>query len=229
MTASTTHETRPTSSARMNGVLFLLSLSVLINYIDRSNLAIAAELIKHEILISDWQLGLLLSAFFWTYALMQIPAGWLVDRFDVKWVFAAGFFVWSASTAITGLLHGFTALLIIRVILGLGESVTFPSCGKILGTYFKTRHRGFANSMLMVGLALGPALGMWVGGRAVGRFGWRPFFLMLGLAGLLWLPPWFAWMPRRPDAPTRSHGHRAGFLDILRQRSAWGTCVGQAS
>lgn len=86
----------------MNGVLFLLSLSVLINYIDRSNLAIAAELIKHEIGISDLQLGILLSAFFWIYALMQIPAGWLVDRFDVKWVFAAGFFLWSTSTAITG-------------------------------------------------------------------------------------------------------------------------------
>jgi ACS family D-galactonate transporter-like MFS transporter len=227
MTAPTTREAP--SSARMNGVLFLLSLSVLINYIDRSNLAIAAELIKHEILISDWQLGLLLSAFFWTYALMQIPAGWLVDRFDVKWVFAAGFFVWSASTAITGLLHGFAALLIIRVILGLGESIVFPSCGKILGSYFTDRHRGFANSILMVGLALGPALGMWVGGRAVGRFGWRPFFLMLGLAGLLWLPPWFAWMPRRPDAPTRSHGQTTGLLDILRQRSAWGTCIGQAS
>src|SRR5580698_451200 len=229
MTASTTHETRPTSSARMNGVLFLLSLSVLINYIDRSNLAIAAELIKHEILISDWQLGLLLSAFFWTYALMQIPAGWLVDRFDVKWVFAAGFFVWSASTAITGLLHGFAALLIIRVILGLGESVTFPSCGKVLGSHFKENRRGFANAMVMVGLALGPALGMWVGGRAVGRFGWRPFFLILGLAGLLWLPLWSVCMPRRTDAPSRAQMSMAGYFDILARRSAWGTCVGQAS
>ena len=213
----------------MNGVLLLLSLSVLINYIDRSNLAIAAELIKHEILISDWQLGLLLSAFFWTYALMQIPAGWLVDRFDVKWVFAAGFFVWSASTAITALLHGFVALLIIRVILGLGESITFPSCGKILGSYFTDRHRGFANSILMVGLALGPALGMWVGGRAVGRFGWRPFFLILGLAGLLWLPLWSVCMPRRTDAPSRAQMSMAGYFDILARRSAWGTCVGQAS
>jgi len=227
MTAPMTHEAP--SNARMNGVLFLLALSVLINYIDRSNLSIAAELIKHEIHITDFQLGTLLSAFFWTYALMQIPAGWLVDRFDVKWVFAAGFLLWSASTAVTGLLHGFAALLIIRVILGLGESVAFPSYGKVLGSHFKESSRGFANAMIMVGLALGPALGMWVGGRAVGRFGWRPFFLMLGLAGLLWLPLWSAWMPRRTDSPHRSQAFAAGFLDILRQRSAWGTCVGQAS
>jgi MFS family permease len=213
----------------MNGVLFLLSLSVLINYIDRSNLGIAADLIKDELHISDLQLGILLSAFFWPYALMQIPAGWLVDRFDVKWVFAAGFFVWSASTTITGILHGFAALLVIRVILGLGESVAFPSYSKVLCGYFKERHRGFANAMIMAGLAFGPALGIWLGGTAVGRFGWRPFFVVLGLAGLLWLPLWFAWMPRRAAAPPRPRVQTAGLLDILRQRSAWGTCIGQSS
>src|SRR5579863_6281687 len=173
MTAPTPHEAP--SNARMNGVLFLLSLSVLINYVDRSNLGIAADLIKDELRISDLQLGILLSAFFWPYALMQIPSGWLVDRFDVKWVFATGFFVWSASTAITGLLRGFAALLVMRVILGLGESVAFPSYSKILGGHFKERHRGFANAMIMAGLAFGPALGIWLGGSAVGRFGWRPF------------------------------------------------------
>ena len=186
MPATTTYEA-PRGSGT-NRLLFLLAASVLINYIDRSNLSIAAPLIKDELGISAWQLGKLLSAFFWTYALMQIPAGWLVDRFDVKWVFAAGFFIWSASTAITGFLHGFTALLIIRVILGLGESVAFPSYGKILCGHFSESRRGFANAMLMAGLALGPALGMWVGGSAVGRFGWRPFFVTLGLGGFALAP-----------------------------------------
>src|SRR5277367_628824 len=101
------------SASRATGlhrVLFLLSLSVFINYIDRSNLSIAAPLLKDELHLSASQLGVLLSAFFWTYGLMQIPAGWLVDRFDVKWVFAAGFLLWSTATAVTGLLHGFAAL-----------------------------------------------------------------------------------------------------------------------
>ena len=167
----------PQRSDGMNGVLFLLGLSVLLNYIDRSNLSIAAPLFKDELHISNTQLGTLLSAFFWTYALMQIPAGWLVDRFDVKWVFAAGFFIWSAATAITGILHGFAALLTIRVVLGLRRIgclslLQQDSCG-----HFREDRRGFANGMIIAGLALGPAIGMLVGGRAVGRFGWRPFFL----------------------------------------------------
>jgi len=213
----------------MNRVLFLLTISVLINYIDRSNLSIAAPLLKDELRISASQLGTLLSAFFWTYALLQTPAGWLVDRFDVKWVFAAGFFLWSAATAVTGFLHGFLALLLIRVIVGMGESVAFPSYSKILCGHFKESRRGFANAMIMAGLSLGPALGMWVGGGAVDRFGWRPFFIGLGLMALLWLPPWLAWMPRGSGTPARPSEQRYGYLDILRQRSAWGTCIGQSS
>src|ERR1700678_1721734 len=104
-----------TCSAGMNRVLLMLGLSVFINYIDRSNLSIAAPMLKDELHLSASQLGVLLSAFFWTYGCLQIPAGWLVDRFDVKWVFAAGFFVWSTATAVTGFLHGFAAWIVIRI------------------------------------------------------------------------------------------------------------------
>ena len=216
-----------TETPGMNAVLFLLTLSVLINYIDRSNLSIAAPLIKDELGLSAWQLGKLLSVFFWTYALMQIPAGWLVDRFDVKWVFAAGLLVWSVATTVTGILHGFAALVAVRLILGLGESVAFPSYSKILRVHFRESRRGFANAMIMTGLALGPALGMLVGGTAVARFGWRPFFVALGIAGLLWLAPWWGLMPRRTTRFERASSGGSGYLPILKQRSAWGTCIGQ--
>lgn len=211
---------------RMNVVIGLIGLSILINYIDRSNLSIAAPLIKDELGITGTQLGKLLSAFFYTYALLQIPAGWVADRFDVKWVLALGFLVWSASTAVTGLLHGFAALLVARIVLGVGESIAFPSSGKIIASHFQESRRGFANSIVMTGLALGPALGIWIGGNAVGRFGWRPFFLALGLIGLLWLVPWWICMPRRtaPASPVNILP-QAGILAILRQRSAWGTCI----
>jgi MFS family permease len=213
----------------MNLVLFLLCLSVLINYIDRSNLSIAAPLLQSELGISNTQLGTLLSAFFWLYAFMQIPAGWLVDRFDVKWVFAAGFLVWSAATAVTGVLHGFVALFAIRLVLGVGESVAFPSYGKILCTHFSEGNRGFANALLLSGLSLGPALGMFIGGNVVGRFGWRPFFLALGLIGLLWLVPWVTSMPRRTGPVELPAFPWSGWVPILRQRSAWGTAFGQAA
>jgi MFS family permease len=160
----------------MNRVVFLLALSVLINYIDRSNLSIAAPLLQDELRISSTQLGTLLAAFFWTYGLMQIPAGWLVDHFDVKWVFAVGFVVWSAATAVTGSLHSFAALIAIRVILGFGESVAFPSYSRILSTYFTEVRRGLPNALIMAGLSLGPAVGILVGGTVIGAFGWRPFF-----------------------------------------------------
>jgi MFS transporter, ACS family, D-galactonate transporter len=220
---------RAASDPRMNRVLFLLGLSVLINYIDRSNLSIAAPLIKDELNISGAQLGTLLAGFFYTYALLQIPAGWLVDRFDVKWVFGLGFFIWSASTAVTGLLHGFAALLAARIVLGIGESVAFPAYGKIVGTHFQESRRGFANSVVITGLALGPALGMLIGGNVVGRFGWRPFFLVLGLAALLWLLPWWAWMPPSPSRPKRRNEPTMGVIAILRQISTWGTCLCQFS
>jgi MFS family permease len=216
------------ASRAMNRVVFLLALSVFINYIDRSNLSIAAPLLKDELGISAAQLGTLLSVFFWTYGCMQIPAGWLVDRFEVKWVFAAGFFVWSAATAVTGILHGFTAWIVIRVILGIGESIAFPAYSKILGSgCFTESRRGLGNAAIMAGLSLGPAVGMLVGGSVVGRFGWRPFFLVLGLGSLLWLIPWLAWMPSgtTPTAPQTTSGVRV--FHIFRERSAWGTCLGQ--
>ena len=133
MTHSATQDRK---SAGMNGVLILLGLSIFINYIDRANLSVAAPLLRTELGLSPTQLGILLSAFFWTYACMQLVAGWLADRFDVKWVFAIGFFAWSAATAVTGLIHTFDLLLVMGILLGIGESVAYPCYCKIFATHF---------------------------------------------------------------------------------------------
>jgi MFS transporter, ACS family, D-galactonate transporter len=223
--------THPTSSTEkvpptLLRVLILLGLSVFINYIDRANLSVAAPLLKSELGLSASRLGILLSAFFWTYSCMQPLAGWLVDRLEVKWIFAIGFFVWSAATAITGAVHTFATLLVARVILGIGESVAYPSYSKIFASHLLESQRGFANSIIGAGQALGPAVGFLFGGDLVARFGWRPFFVVLGLVSLLWLGPWFQWMPRtlKPQRADNEEGPRIG--EILAHRSSWGTWIG---
>jgi MFS family permease len=222
-------------SPELARILALLAVSVFINYIDRGNLSIAAPLLKDELGLSASRLGILLSSFFWTYATFQLVSGWLVDRFDVGWVMAGGFFLWSAATAVTGVVHGFALLLAVRLVLGIGESVAYPSYSKILARYFSEEHRGFANSVIVAGNTLGPGFGMLLGGMLMARYGWRSFFIVLGVASLLWLLPWLQWRPREQTA---SAVHAASdqvmttliakpsLLEILRQRSAWGTCVG---
>jgi ACS family D-galactonate transporter-like MFS transporter len=206
-------------------VLLLLALSAFINYVDRGNLSIAAPLLKDELHISASQLGVLLSAFFWTYACLQPFSGWLVDRLNVNLVFAGGFFIWSGATAATGLVHTFAALMILRLLVGMGESVTYPSYGKILALNFEEEQRGFANAVISAGQVLGPGLGMLFGGMLVGRFGWRPFFLGLGLISLLWLFPWARWMPKKRHSGT-ALADAPSLGEFLRLRSAWGTSFG---
>jgi MFS transporter, ACS family, D-galactonate transporter len=224
VTTSTSEAVHNSRSDKLPIVLALLVFSVFINYIDRGNLSIAAPLIKDELGLSGSQLGILLSSFFWTYGLFQILSGWLVDRFNVNWVMAIGFFLWSAATGATGLLHGFVALLVVRLILGIGESVAYPSYSRILAKHFPESQRGFANSVIASGLACGPAFGILLGGMLMARFGWRSFFIVVGLISLLWLVPWFRWMPRGPGlAPTRHWAPAPTTLEILQQRSAWGS------
>lgn len=222
-----THPSSPDQrSAGMNGVLVLLGFSIFINYIDRANLSVAAPLLKNELSLSATQVGVLLSAFFWTYACMQPIAGWLADRFEVKWVFAIGFFAWSAATAVTGTIHAFVALLVMRVLLGIGESVAYPCYSKIFATHFVEHQRGVANSIIGAGQALGPGLGILFGGTLVARFGWRPFFIGLGVVSLLWLAPWFRCMPRAGGHKEGSIDQGPAVLEIISQRSAWGTWIG---
>jgi MFS family permease len=207
-------------------VVILLVLSVSINYIDRGNLSIAAPLLKDELGISASQLGILLSSFFWTYAACQILAGWLVDRFAVNWVLAVGFFLWSIATAATGLIHGFALLLVLRLLLGIGESVAYPCYSKILAAHFHEHQRGLPNALIDAGTKVGPAVGTLVGGIFMARFGWRPFFIVLGLGSLFWLPGWVKWMPHGPGI---AEGHPSGIPsipEILRRRSAWATFLG---
>jgi len=226
-------------SPELTRLAVLLALSIFINYIDRGNLALAAPLIKDELGLSFYQIGLLLSSFFWTYAIFQIVSGWLVDRFPVNWVLALGILLWSVATLGTGLVHSFTTLLAMRLILGIGESVAYPSYSKIISRHFSEFQRGRANSLISAGQASGPAFGTLLGGMLIAHVGWRLFFIIFGIASSLWLLPWLKYMRRAaqttevaPEPATVSvsipanESPSATILQILRQRSAWGTFAG---
>jgi ACS family D-galactonate transporter-like MFS transporter len=208
--------------------LILLAICALINYVDRGNLSIAAPLLKDQLHISASQLGILLSAFFWTYTALQFVSGWMVDNFDANRVIAAGFLLWSLTTAATGLVRGFTMLLAMRLMLGVGESVMIPACSKILGIHLPEHHRGFANGVLQGAWSFGPAVGTLGAGLLMARYGWRPVFIGIGLTSLAWVPAWIKWMPHG-GAMERSAVAAPGFADILQQRSFWGVCAGHFS
>jgi MFS transporter, ACS family, D-galactonate transporter len=234
-----------TDGNRLSPTLFrlamLLALSIFINYIDRGNLAIAAPQIKDELGLSYSQLGILFSSFFWTYAIFQIVSGWLVDRFPVNWVLALGILAWSAATFGTGLVRGFTLLLVMRLMLGIGESVAYPSYSKIISRHFSESQRGRANSLICAGQASGPAVGTILGGLLIVHLGWRLLFVVFGVASSLWLLPWLKYL-RKPMPTTESRAAislasaevlpisdpaaSVTILQILRQRSAWGTFAG---
>jgi MFS family permease len=207
-------------------LLALLTTAVFINYIDRGNLSIAAPLLKDELSVDPARLGFLLSAFFWTYAALQPVYGWLVDRINVYWLFATCFSVWSLATAATGLVHVFAVLVLLRFLLGISEAVIFPANSKIIALNYPEEHRGVANALVIAGISLGPGLGLLLGGTLMGRFGWRPFFVVLGLVSLLWVPAWIRWMPKTKLVSSSSPVDAPSLLEFLRLRSAWGTCCG---
>ncbi|MEJ5369975.1 MAG: MFS transporter [Bryobacteraceae bacterium] len=211
-------------------LIALLSFSVLINYLDRSNLSAAAPLLSRELHLPDSRLGLLLSAFFWTYALCQILAGWLVDRFSVVHVYAAGFLLWSAATGAIAFAHSFAALMALRLLLGAGESVAFPAYSRIMVLAFREEQRGLANSILDACTKLGPAAGIYFAGWFMQEFGWRSFFLITGFGALLWLPFWLRSAPARlaasGDGAAADASGGPGWRELLASRTVWATFLG---
>jgi MFS family permease len=173
-----------------SALVFLLGAAVFLNYVDRGAIAIAAPLMKSELRLTATDFGVAVSAFFWVYAPVQLFVGWLCDRISVYKLMAAGIVLWAGSTLLIGLAGGFMSLLVLRVMLGVGESIAFPGSSKIIARHVPPERRGAANSAIAAGLALGPAVGTLAGGLIVASWGWRAMFFAFGLATLIWLLPW---------------------------------------
>ena len=136
------------SSRAAQALVLLLGAAVFLNYVDRGAIGIAAPLMQGELELSDAAYGVAFSAFFWVYGPVQIFVGWLCDRFNVYRLTALGLLLWAASTLLTGLAGGFVSLLVLRVMLGVGESISFPATSKIIAEQVPSQRRGLANAIV---------------------------------------------------------------------------------
>jgi MFS family permease len=189
------------SASRRWSIAWLLFASGLINYLDRSIVAVALPLIAVDLHLGPAAKGVLLSAFFWSYALMQVPMGWIADRCDLRWMYAGFFAAWSLACGFTGFAGALGTLIVLRIVLGIGESIYVPGGMKIVSLLFEHKERGLASGIMNCGTRAGLAVGAPVIAWLVVRAGWKNAFFVIGFSSLVWLAPWLLTFPARDRLP----------------------------
>jgi ACS family D-galactonate transporter-like MFS transporter len=212
-------------------LLLLLSLGMVIAYLDRINLSVVLavkDFVQHFAL-TDVDRGNLNAAFFWSYALAQIPAGWLVDSYGSKYPFALGFLFWSLVSASTAMAGAVWQLFLLRLVLGLCESVVTPASMRWIRYHFEEKSRGLALGIYTTGSKIGSAIAPPLTAALIQGYGWRGMFVVLGLGCLLWL---LFWVPlasddrRKPAASAQAEPKVLGFRELLSSPAMWGIIVG---
>ncbi|MGB9604491.1 MAG: MFS transporter, partial [Bryobacteraceae bacterium] len=225
------------SARRRWMIIGLLCTGMIIAYFDRVNLSVALaekgpeRSLRAEFGLRDRDRGALNSAFFWSYAALQIPAGWVVDRLGVKYPYALGFVIWSLVSAGSALVTSLRQLFLLRILLGVGESVVTPAGMRWIRFHCAESQRGLAVGLYMAAAKIGPALGTPLAGWLIVQFGWRKMFLILGLGCLLWLVPWMKLVEdddRRIEAARSGQGKAplVPFARVLASPVIWGTVIG---
>jgi MFS family permease len=214
-------------------LLVLLSLGMVIAYVDRINLSVALAIrdFTNYFSLGDGERGALNSAFFWSYALAQIPAGWAVDRYGSKYPFAWGFLFWSIVSAGTALATTAGQLFSLRLLLGLCEAVVTPASMRWIRYHFDESSRGLALGIYTTGSKIGSAIAAPLTAALIQGYGWRGMFVVLGLGCLAWLA---FWLPLAPDdraqAATARNGEPAlrslTFAALLSSPAMWGIIIG---
>lgn len=207
-----------------------------INYLDRANLALAMPMLQREYGFSSSTAGFILGGFFCGYAIMQLPAGWLVDRFGPRTVYALAAAWWSIVTAATSLARGTVSLFGLRVLLGLGEAGAYPCDAKVTATWIPRSERALASSLYDSGSRVGATLSWPVIGFLIACWGWRASFVVTGLLGVVWIGVW--WRFYRDPTPEEqllirpAETARAGsiahvsWISLFRHRTVWGMLIG---
>lgn len=211
-------------------LMVLLVLAMVACYAHRNALSIAVPILKKEMNLSTAQLGVMLSAFSWCYAFLQMPSGWLVDRYGVRKVYGIGYLLWSVATMFTGFAKNFVALIVLRVSTGTFQAVAFPATSRAVADWFQDRERGTVTALYLTGVRLGTALISWFGGWFLARYDVRLFFLVTGMIPLLWLLPWSMFLRKWGAPPTETTKKQSisllESLKWLRHRSVLGIFLG---
>ena len=219
------------TNARRWSIVGLLFTASLINYFDRATISFALPLISKELQLGPEAKGVLLSAFFWSYALLQIPMGVLADRVNLRWLYAAAFTLWSISQGLMGFATGLGTLIVFRMLLGVGEAIYLPGGSKIVSLLFRPAERGLPCGLFDAGTRTGLVIeGVLVPWMLI-HYGWRTSFSFIGFAALVWLVPWFLTTPRelhgRADqtASTVRPGFGPAFAALVTNRNLLGVCL----
>ncbi len=212
-------------------VVVLLNIGLLFCYVHRSALSVAAPFMIEELGLSTAVMGVLLSAFFWPYAFMQTPAGWVVDRFGVRKTYAIGYALGAFAAAALGFARNLAIIVILRMCLGVAQSAVFPASSRATANWFHDRERGVVTALYLAGNRLGQALINGVGTLLLVAIGWQMFFFTTGILPLIWLLPWMLFLRKwdRPETDKTTGRTGASFLEsfaLLKQRSALGIFLG---
>ncbi len=223
-------------------IIWLCFLGNAISYIDRANLAIAVPYIRAELGIDAATMGLVLSAFFWTYAVMQLPAGWVIDKLGVRISLAFAVTWWSLFTMATGAARGVSQFIGARLMLGAGEAASLPSFTKVAFNWFPRGERGIACSIFNSGSTAGSALSLPLVTALIAMVGWRGAFVVTGAMGVVWAIAWWfiyrdpeqyrAIAPKEVDALLAERSApqvvtaKISWADLFRYRSIWGLMIG---
>ncbi|MCP3729980.1 MFS transporter [Sphingomonas sp. MG17] len=192
-------------------ILTLLMLGALIGFVDRVSIssALAVAEFKAHFGLSDVARGWVNSAFFWSYAVMQVPMGWVVDRYGVKWPYAACFLLWCIASAAIGLMSALWGLIFMRLIIGAAEAIVVPATYRWVRNNFDPNRSGAALGFYALGTKFGPALGAPAAAWLIVWFDWRMMFVITGLVGLVWLVPWMLLARERVSAvSTKTDTHK---------------------
>ncbi len=211
-------------------ILVLLAVGAVFAFVSRTNIAQVLTLpsfIK-QFHLTDLDRGNLNSAFFWSYAALQIPMGWIVDRYGVKLPYAISLIVWCLASAATGLTNTIGALILMRVITGAGEAIVVPASYRWIRQNFTETQSGLAVGIYMLGTKIGPAIGGPLAAWLIVKYDWHLMFIIVGLVGLIWLVPWMGLVKsdKVGEVVTKTRKKSAVSLgSIMSSPLVWGTIV----